>query len=596
MSTRRTGLFLMAGVVIGLVITGLATWTSLLRSSETPGGFVGEVRLGPLDRAAVYNRGRLKSFKSFASETVSTIAGPRGVRVEVDGELVFAPADFAYLDLMLRPERYEDAPLIHLGNKPMRQQLGAALLRDGVASEEEIRRFVDTGQIAEPLLFTPSAMQLFNQWSSDLIRTRKFVDRLEGAVNLRRPEALLSLLRVIPPPNHDPKTPWLNPGELFPVAPGQTPTPGQVLAMERMEPSLREEIARRWVAFAQAWRAGDATTANARLAEFTARVREVSPELYPSESRMFAESLYFRIGSLVWGWVIYLAAVLVLLMAVAWRWPGARALGIGLFSVAFVVQTAALLLRWYISGRWPNSNMFEAVTTSVWFGALLAIPMEYAARKTPLKNLFLIGAAVASMAALMSAQFIHRLDPSVNNMMPILHDLWLYIHTNVIIAAYALIAMAAVTAILYLLWRLFGGGPAHARLGGTEMLIEASSAASGRATTATGRRLASSKASLGEVFDGATLVMVELSFILLWAGIIMGAIWADHSWGRPWGWDPKEVFALNTFLVYLVLIHIRLKTRDKGLWTALLALIGCGVMLFNWIVINFVIAGLHSYA
>ena len=104
------------------------------------------------------------------------------------------------------------------------------------------------------------------------------------------------------------------------------------------------------------------------------------------------------------------------------------------------------------------------------------------------------------------------------------------------------------------------------------------------------------RTSIGQVLDGTTMVLLELSFVMLWAGIVMGAIWADHSWGRPWGWDPKEVFALNTFLVFLVLVHVRLKVRDKGLLTALLALAGCVVMLFNWIVINFTIAGLHSYA
>ena len=108
--------------------------------------------------------------------------------------------------------------------------------------------------------------------------------------------------------------------------------------------------------------------------------------------------------------------------------------------------------------------------------------------------------------------------------------------------------------------------------------------------------LAGRSRSLGEVMDGATMILVELSFILLWAGIVMGAIWADHSWGRPWGWDPKEVFALNTFLVFAVLVHVRWRVRDKGLWTALLAVAGCAVMLFNWVVINFTIAGLHSYA
>ena len=92
------------------------------------------------------------------------------------------------------------------------------------------------------------------------------------------------------------------------------------------------------------------------------------------------------------------------------------------------------------------------------------------------------------------------------------------------------------------------------------------------------------------------MVLVELSFVMLWTGIVMGAIWADHSWGRPWGWDPKEVFALNTFIIFLVLIHVRLKVRDKAFWTAILAVAGFEVMMFNWIVVNFVITGLHSYA
>ena len=99
-----------------------------------------------------------------------------------------------------------------------------------------------------------------------------------------------------------------------------------------------------------------------------------------------------------------------------------------------------------------------------------------------------------------------------------------------------------------------------------------------------------------QVYDAATMVLVELAFIMLWTGVVMGAIWADHSWGRPWGWDPKEVFALNTFIIFLILIHVRLKVRDKSFWTAVIAVIGFEVMMFNWIVVNFVITGLHSYA
>jgi cytochrome c-type biogenesis protein CcsB len=233
--------------------------------------------------------------------------------------------------------------------------------------------------------------------------------------------------------------------------------------------------------------------------------------------------------------------------------------------------------------------MYEAVTTAAWFGAASALVIEFFAWKTPMRSIFALAAAVASMVALMAARFLPAyLDPNIGNVMPVLSDIWLYIHTNVIIFSYCLIFMAAVSALLYLVNRVFGGAAAYARVGGAGSIVLGQSS---RDDSRADRR-----AGLSETLDGVTMLLMELAFVLLWAGIVMGAIWADHSWGRPWGWDPKEVFALNTFLVFAVLVHVRLKVRDKGLWTAWLALVGAAVMLFNWIVINFVITGLHSYA
>jgi cytochrome c-type biogenesis protein CcsB len=315
-----------------------------------------------------------------------------------------------------------------------------------------------------------------------------------------------------------------------------------------------------------------------------ARVLPVlQPAVYPSQKKLGWESWYFSSGHMTWVWLVYLVSLIFLLAGVVYRWETARWVGLSVFLIAFGLHTFALGLRWYVSGRWPNSNMFEAVTTAVWFGALLAIVLELLAGRSALRNLFALTGAAASMVAMMAAHFLPELDPNISNRMPILHDIWLYIHTNVIIASYALIAMASVTGVLYLLWRLGGGGKEYARIGGAASLIEAG-------------RSDANKMSKGEVFDGVTMILMELAVIMLWAGIIMGAIWADHSWGRPWGWDPKEVFAFNTFVIFLILVHLRLTSKDKGLWTAWLAVIGCAVMMFNWVIINFVISGLHSYA
>ena len=96
--------------------------------------------------------------------------------------------------------------------------------------------------------------------------------------------------------------------------------------------------------------------------------------------------------------------------------------------------------------------------------------------------------------------------------------------------------------------------------------------------------------------DWTHLIILNVVFVLLFVGIILGAVWADYSWGRPWGWDPKETFAMNTWLIYAILIHARFLAQRKGLWTAWLSVAGCAMMCFNWFVVNFYIVGLHSYA
>lgn len=98
------------------------------------------------------------------------------------------------------------------------------------------------------------------------------------------------------------------------------------------------------------------------------------------------------------------------------------------------------------------------------------------------------------------------------------------------------------------------------------------------------------------VIDWSHLIILNIVVVTLFVGTILGAVWADYSWGRPWGWDPKEVFALNTWIIYAILVHVRFVVAERGLWTAWLSVAGCLMMAFNWCFVNFYIQGLHSYA
>ncbi len=627
-------------------------------STATASVFAQQVNLQPLNRTAVHADGRLRSFESHAKTYMGYISGPRKINQQ--------PNDFTYLDMMFRPQQYLNVDMIYVKNKLVMNQIVEALHNHPAVNEARAEHLKKSRLISQSLINHPEVAGLLQRMGQDLIRTAKAVDAIQSALTVSSPLFLIDNLRLIPPPNENINSPWLSPNRLSNVSgtPMDSAHAGITApSIPGLNSALQQEMNQAWSGLQTAWQQEDAATVNAQIVTLANLFPTIAPSIYPSLSRLDWESWYFRTRSMTWVWLIYLVAVIPLLMSVIYKWDTARKIGMFAFVVAFGFHTASIIIRWYISGRWPNSNMFEAVTTSAWFGGVAAMIMERASRRTPFRNLFALGSAVVSMAALMAAYFLPtQLNSAISNKMAALNDVWLYIHTNVIICSYAIIGLACIPALLLLrhrwcvLWdekhmsrfRLvmlpvalgvlnytaytllmhtiantqyalspnillatFGAfwgslmivtlevfNAKARRDAGITVEKSASGGASAIMMSSSGGSafLNEDKPSATQVFDGATMVLVELSFIMLWVGLVMGAIWADHSWGRPWGWDPKEVFAMNTFIIFLILLHVRLKVRDKGFWTAVIAVVGFEVMMFNWIVVNFVITGLHSYA
>ena len=650
-----------AMVLLGIV--AYAGYRGMNRPPKTTApasDFARQVNLDPLYHTAVQADGRLRSFESHAKTYMGYVTGPMSIAGQTNG--------FTYLDLMFRSEAYADADLIYVKNKEVRQQILDALTGHPKMDAERRDEVFKSGLFPRTFFSEPAVAGLMQRLGQDLIRTSKVVDGINSALTVADPRFLSENLRVLAPPRGETDKPWLSPGDIIGSsgAPqdsahaGVAPTPQ---AIPGLDPQVQSQLVGAWNTLRTAWRNQDAVGVNEQIARLASLLPTISPSLYPSTGRLAMESWYFRYQSMTWVWLLYLVGVMPLLMSVIYRWDWARKAGMVVFAIGFAAHSASVAIRWYISGRWPNANMFEAVTTSAWFGGVGALVLEWFSRRTAFRNIFALGSAMVSMAALMAAYFLPaQLDSAINNKMAALNDVWLYIHTNMIIWSYAVIGLACVPAALLLRHRwckawdegaipklrllllpvaivvlnytaykmlMSAIAPAHYGLthqelygsvgafwgslvivvmeamaakarsiGGAKIERPASGGASALMGGASGGSafLRAEKPSVGQIYDGATMVLVELSFIMLWTGIIMGAIWADHSWGRPWGWDPKEVFALNTFLIFLVLIHVRLKVRDKGFWTAVLAVFGFEVMMFNWIVVNFVISGLHSYA
>lgn len=574
-----------AMLIIGLCGLLVSTVKGQDEPAAPAAAFEDLVDLSAFGTIAVHSQGRVKSFDSFATGMMQFVMGSR----QIDGQ----SSSFTYLDLMLRPERYVGRDVVFIKMKQIRAQIVQSLQAAGGAQaiddfEARMQRFIETGLLSEELLLSEPVQALLQRLRTDLVRTASKVQEIDTAIQVKNPGTLHRSLTVVPPPGGDVNDFWLTFEDL-------SVSLAHAHEDAELNPQLHQQLTTQWSSFITSWRQSDAAGVNAAATQLVTLLPLINPELYPQQSRLSWESWYFRARNMTWVWIIYLFSVIPLLASMVYRWPSARWMGISLFIVAFAFHTFATMLRWYVAERWPNSNMFEAITTAAWFGGCFALVMELIVRRTPMRNLFFLGSAVASMVAVMATRlFPLSLNANIGNMMPVLHDIWLYIHTNIIIFSYCLIFLASVSGGLYLLrriWMALRGQPGsgeYAHVGGAASLMM---------TRPDGTKyLAGPRTTFGQVLDGSTMILMELSFILLWTGLVMGAIWADHSWGRPWGWDPKEVFALNTFLVFALLVHVRIKVKDKGLWTAILAVIGCGVMLFNWIIINFAITGLHSYA
>jgi len=540
-----------------LVVTGISF-------ASQPTTFEQQVDMTPWgDRVAVFTEGRVKSYETYARSFMPYIMGTK----KYEGQ----SATFTYFDMMLRPDRYVDGNFIYVKHKGLRASISSEINSFEPSVKERLALFMETGLISRELLRSPPVQSLLSRLRRDNRRFATPIETIDAAIVASDPRNLWLSLKVVPPSSGRAKDPWNT--------------------LDTME---NKEIIDAWQRMVSAWRAGDAKKTNVELIILSELIPALGAgtKVYPEAGKLKLESMYFRLGNLTWIWIIYLVSVVLLLMAFVYRFRNIGRIGMSIFLLAFLLNTASVIWRWYVSGRYPNTNMFEAITTSAWMGGLFAILMECYLRKTPMKYLLPLAAAITAMVALLAVRLYPlELNPHISNKMPVLHDVWLYIHVNFIIFSYCLIFVASVTASLYLVRR---GVQKAKGLNGKNDFAKAGGAAPRVKKRNSGE--SSLENNMGTVLDGATMILIKLSFILLWTGIVMGAIWADHSWGRPWGWDPKEVFALNTFLIFVVLIHTRMKVKDKGFWTAVLALLGCAVMLFNWIIINFTISGLHSYA
>ncbi|MGM0621157.1 MAG: c-type cytochrome biogenesis protein CcsB, partial [Bacteroidota bacterium] len=232
----------------------------------------------------------------------------------------------------------------------------------------------------------------------------------------------------------------------------------------------------------------------------------------------------------------------------------------GAIIILFAVHTAGIVLRWYISGRAPWSNGYESVIYVAWTVILAGLLL---ARKYPM----VVGTAAFLSGISLFVAHLSWMNPEITPLVPVLKSYWLTIHVSIITASYGFLGLSAFLGILVLILIVLRRNTNANKV----------------------NRFIEQLTTINEM--SAT---VGLYFLTI--GTFLGGVWANESWGRYWGWDPKETWSLITIMIYSFIVHMRLIPSLKGVFNYNFASVfGFASVLMTYFGVNYYLSGLHSY-
>jgi len=270
-------------------------------------------------------------------------------------------------------------------------------------------------------------------------------------------------------------------------------------------------------------------------------------------------------------------------------------LGFWGITTANIFLSMLLGWRWFESGYFPLSNLYESLMFFTWGITLLTVVLEYLTSLTFLGSivspvlLFVVGFATLSLP-----DGMQKAAPLV----PALKSNWLMMHVSVMMISYSTLVVGSLLSIVFLI--LTKGKP---------VLLTGSSIGSINMETLTNEDTSSNniysvsyekdflgkRINLLQSLDNLSYRIIGLGFPMLTIGIISGAVWANEAWGSYWSWDPKETWALITWMVFAAYLHTRITKSWNGKGPAILASIGFIVVWICYLGVNFLGKGLHSY-
>jgi cytochrome c-type biogenesis protein CcsB len=483
----------------------------------------------------IQHRGRMKPFNTYARETVQFITGKPNWNQ-------FPPEEVIWSWLTSFETVWLDVPFISVDYGPLRKEVGL----------EESRKLFSPKELQD----LPKLRKLVQSGFQKQQKKEKSSELEKKAMDLQNRLGLLQFvvagqdLTILPNPKGIHEA-WQPLALLVNREAG--PIPYDAAEFDKLSSLMKSLV--------ESYLSGKPENWNRDLPQFSEFLqKDLAKGQVPSVGAMKREFHFNQLRPFRWAWVIYsLAFILLLTFLVTDKKPFSR-LGLVVLVSAFAMHTYGFILRCLISGRPPVTNMYESVIWVSW-GCMVFAFIIWASYKTAIIP---TAASVFTIVALVLADNLPSvLDPNIHPLEPVLRsNFWLTIHVLTITLSYAAFALSLCLGNVVLGAYVFK----------------------------------TDKVTLAQTLTLYMYRAVQIGVVLLAAGTILGGVWADYSWGRFWGWDPKEVWALIALLLYLAVLHGRFSGWLKGFGFVAATILSFMGVLMAWYGVNFVLGvGLHSY-
>ncbi|MBU0632641.1 cytochrome c biogenesis protein CcsA [bacterium] len=487
--------------------------------------------------------GRMKPLDTLSTEILNKIH--RG------DSILGLDANQIILGMMVRPDLWREVKMINTSNKEINKILGIP----------ESERYASFSQFFED----PNNMQGYKleQYADEAVRkapkNRDQFDKAVLSVDERMNVAFMvytgSIIKIWPKPN-DVNQKWFATVDAL-----QTFDQGTSLNIRNIAIDYFTNIDK-------ALTTGDWSKANEALKGIEKYQKFYGAAVYPDDRKISLEIAYNHsyVFEKLWPLYFLVGFVLLILSFVKILKPS---FNIAFFSKSamflliafFIAHTMGLAVRWYISGHAPWSNGFESMVYIAWATVLAGFIFSKHSPITLASTSILAG-------LILFVAHLSWMDPKVTNLVPVLQSYWLSIHVSMITASYGFLGLGAllgfITVVLFML-----------------------------KNKQNEKRINSSILELNAINEMSLLI----GLAMLTVGNFLGGVWANESWGRYWGWDPKETWALVTILVYAVVVHLRF---IKALYTpfsySVISLLAFTSVIMTYFGVNYYLAGMHSYA